>query len=62
MNYDINLLRDTLCCPSKQQPIYELISKLPINELIVLRNELRGSSTNRLNQFLELAFKNKIGE
>lgn len=62
MHYDINYLRDTLCCLSKQQPIYDLINTLPVNDLITLRNELRGSSTNRLNQFLELAFKNKIGE
>lgn len=62
MNYDINMLRDTLCCLSKQQPIYDLINTLSTTELITLRNELRGTNTNRLNQFLELAFKNKIGD
>lgn len=60
--YDITYLRSTLCCLSKQLPIYDVLKTLTIDEAIVLRNELRGAYNRKLNQFLELAFKNKIGD
>jgi len=60
--YDIQLLRETLCCTSKQLPIYQTLANLDIQEARILRDELRGPSKAKLNQFLELAFKNKIGD
>lgn len=60
--YDIDELRSTLCCMSKQLPIYETLNTLDISEARELRDLLRGDKNARLNQFLELAFKNKIGD
>lgn len=61
--YDINFLISCLCCEPKFQHIFEAMSKLNNDELKVLHKELKaGNDNKKLNQFLELEFKNRLGK
>ena len=54
---------DCLCCIPKFQTIYNVMDTLTIDELIILKQQLTEHSKNhRLNQFLELEFKNRLGK
>ena len=61
--YDIGFLVSCLCCEPKFQHIFEVMAKLDNDELNVLYRELKeGNSNKKLNQFLELEFKNRLGK
>lgn len=61
--YNLGFLISCLCCEPKFQHIYEVMSQLDVEELKVLHKELKqGNGNKKLNQFLELEFKNRIGK
>lgn len=61
--YDIEFLISCLCCVPKFQHIYEVMAKLNDDELKVLYRELKkGNDNKKLNQFLEMEFKNRLGK
>lgn len=61
--YDIDALATCLCCMDKFHHIYDVMRDLNRDELLILRTELRNRTVQKkLNQFLELDFKNKLGE
>lgn len=62
MKYDLPFLISCLCCIPKFQYIFEIMRKLDNEELKTLRDELRKANGRKLNQFLEMEFKNRIGE
>jgi hypothetical protein len=41
--------------------IYQAMKNLDNDELTVLRDELRKANNGKLNSFLEMEFKNRIG-
>ena len=62
MSYDLPFLISCLCCVSKYSHIYEAMKGLSVEEIKTLRYELRKAHGRNLNSWLEMEFKNKIGE
>ena len=61
MKYDLPLLISCVCCVPKFHYIYQAMKNLDNDELVVLRDELRKANNGKLNSFLEMEFKNRIG-
>ena len=63
IEYDAKKLSSLLCCEPKWRPIYELMSKMNVEELKQFRKDLREYTPyHYLHKNLEREFRNSIGE